>query len=97
MAPRNLHQDAIKLLYYPIILIVCIVPVFICRLVQFIFKEDFFEFFIFSSFLWSLHGFFDALAYAMSKPVVGYVKSKVFLKENTLNESEFAEVERGGL
>ena len=88
-----MNKEALKLLYYPIILIGCVVPIFISRVIQYYDGDLNRYFFITTNFIWTLNGFFDALAYALNKTVLGYIKKKFIYKENTLIESEFIEIE----
>jgi hypothetical protein len=88
-----MNKEALKLLYYPVILVACIAPAFISRIIQFFYGDINRYLYISTNFIWTLNGFFDALAYALNKTVLGYIKKKFVYKENTLIESEFIEVD----
>lgn len=88
-----MNHEARKLLYYPMILIACVVPIFISRTLQIFNVESNLYFLVITNSIWTLSGFFDALAYALNKTVLGYIRKKFVLHEKTLSESEFIEVD----
>ena len=90
---NGMNHEARKLLYYPIILIVSVVPIFIYRALEFFRADPNLYFLVITNSIWTLSGLFDALAYALNKTVLSYIKKKYVLHEKTLNESEFIEVE----
>lgn len=86
--------NAKRLFYYPAILFLCTFPGMMMRVLEF-YGLSYFELTFFSYATWGLQGFFNALAYSLSKPVKEYVsqcscKKKIVIKEadQTLIEVE---------
>ncbi|OMJ84273.1 hypothetical protein SteCoe_14617 [Stentor coeruleus] len=72
----NLNREKIqakRLFFYPLILLVCIWPQLVLRIMQMDHKSSLDLMYV-SSILWGLQGFFNALAYTLTKPVKEYMK-----------------------
>jgi hypothetical protein len=65
--------QAKRLFFYPLILLVCIWPQLILRIMQMAEKSSLDLMYV-SSILWGLQGFFNALAYTLTKPIKEYLK-----------------------
>lgn len=83
------NNQILRLVYFPLILIICIGPICVLRIFEVFGVFNFYIYLIFSG-LWCLHGFIDALAYAFTPPVIGYLKS---VWNNELGEG-FIEIEK---
>ncbi|OMJ80129.1 hypothetical protein SteCoe_19670 [Stentor coeruleus] len=71
--------NAEKLFYYPAILLLCLFPGMVMRIVEFA-RFNFIELTFLAYTTWGLQGFFNALAYSLSKPVKEYI-SECFCKK----------------
>jgi len=67
-------RDTIRLSYFPLVMVFCILPAFIARVLNFYKMSHPIVNFICLALVY-LHGFFDALAYAFTPPVMKFLKS----------------------
>lgn len=73
--------QAKRLFFYPLILLVCIWPQLILRIMQMVQKSSIDLMYV-SSILWGLQGFFNALAYTLTKPIKEYLKDSLCRKRH---------------
>ena len=83
------NNQILRLVYFPLILIICIGPMCLLRIFESFGLFNFYVYLIFSG-IWCLNGFFDTLAYALTPPVIQHLKS---VWNNQMGE-ELIEVEK---
>lgn len=70
---EKMSTDLSRLIYFPLILIICVTPMCIFRIFQIFGLYNFYVYTILSC-LWCLQSLLDALAYAFTPPVIKYIK-----------------------
>ena len=80
------ERDIMRLLYFPLILIICVIPALVARSMEYFGYENFYVW-LFSSCIWSLQGLLDVAAYALTPPIIRSIRIN-FTTDTSLIETK---------
>lgn len=83
------QRDIIRLLYFPLIMIVCVMPVLIYIIVEYAGYENYYAWLV-TSCIWSMQGLLDVIAYALTRPIIRFIKINLTTDTSLLETKSFS-------
>lgn len=83
------QKDIIRLLYFPLIMIVCVMPLFIYIIIEYAGYENYYVWLVLSC-IWSMQGLLDVVAYALTRPIVRFIKINLTTDTSLLETKSFS-------
>lgn len=83
------ERDITRLLYFPLILVFCVVPALAYRVIESCGYTNFYAW-LATSCIWSLQGLLDVVAYALTRPIIRFIRINFTTDTNLIETKSFS-------